>query len=318
MKKSIIIGLLGSVTAITGILALIGTYFVRYGIKRRKKPKHDHRAPTSTVSEQESAHIKRQRELYHEWLPTIETEEVTLTSRDGLTLWGLQYLVNPQSDRWVLGVHGYKSHHKEYCDIAYAFGIKDYNMITPDLRGHGNSEGNYMTMGYWDSKDLLLWIDYILSLNPNAQIVLHGISMGAATVMMTAGEKLLPNNVIAVIEDCGYTNARQMVIEQLDYRFKLPAFPFIQAAQLMARLQTGADYLSACPLKAIEYATVPILFIHGDADGYVRPYMVEQLYNAYQGEKKLLIVEGADHACSRNVAPALYYQTVFEFLSRVK
>ncbi|MGL5973171.1 MAG: alpha/beta hydrolase [Oscillospiraceae bacterium] len=316
-NKKLIITLLSIfLIVITSGLIYAGNYFVDYAFLRKPIDNEDPLSPSYTVSPIETINKDKMKNLYEQWSPTVNTQEVHLISEDNLTLWGKQYNVNKDSNKWLIGVHGYTSNSSEQNDIAYTFGNQGYNVITPDLRSHGKSDGNYMTMGSLDAKDILLWIDYIIDLNTNAEIVLHGVSMGGATVMMTAGEPTLPKNVIAVIEDCGYTDALQMMSEQLKARFNLPSFPILNVATIVARVKAGFDPKKAKPIDAIKNASVPILFIHGDKDGYVLPYMLDDLYNSYNGEKEKLIIEGADHAAARNIDPDLYYSSIFNFINK--
>ena len=314
-KKQLALGIVAALLiALFGGLWFAGDYFVEYSMGRKPVELIDPLSPSYDATPEELEHAAIADALVRGWLDTSSTHEVNLTSHDGLNLYGVQYDSTEPTDRWVIAVHGYTSRHPEMQDIAYEYHQRGYNAITPDLRGHGASDGDYTTLGLEDAKDILTWIDYILSLNPNAEIVLHGVSMGAATVMMTAGEATLPDNVIAVIEDCGYTSAYQMMVEQLDFRFGLPGFPIVDFSRLVSIAKAGYDFADVMPIEALEHADVPILFIHGDADTYVGFYMLDELYNAYDGVKEKLVVEGAEHGAARRVAPELYYHTVFDFI----
>ena len=106
------------------------------------------------------------------------------------------------------------------CLLAFTSSWKRH-AVAPDLRACGESEGDYVGMGWLDRKDVLQWIDYIIEQDPEAKIVVHGISMGAATTMMTAGEST-PDNVKAFVEDCGYTSVWDIFSSELQLRFGLP------------------------------------------------------------------------------------------------
>lgn len=310
------------VSAILGIGALsvgvgAGNYFVNYGLVRpdAEDAEHDDLAPSFEKTDVEIENIAYYKEKVKEWKKEVPPAEVYIKSYDGLSLWANEYK-NENSDNWLIAVHGYQSNHASVEDYAYEYYEKGFNVIIPDLRAHGNSEGEYIGMGLNDSLDIIEWIDYIININPDAKVVLHGQSMGAATVMMVAGHENLPDNVVAVVEDCGYTNAYQMMIEQLDYRFNLPSFPIMNFAKFMGKIRAGYNLNDANPLKALENATVPILFIHGDQDTFVLPYMHTELYESYNGEKDSLIVKNADHVASRNVEVKAYYDKVFEFVGQ--
>ena len=112
-----------------------------------------------------------------------------------------------------------------------------YNVLLPNNRAHGNSEGNYIGMGWLDKDDIACWVNWINKQDPNAKIILHGVSMGAATTMMASGENL--NNVVGYIEDCGYTSVWDIFASELDKRFSLPTFPVLNISNGVAKLKAG-------------------------------------------------------------------------------
>ena len=113
----------------------------------------------------------------------------------------------------------------------------NYQVLTPDLRACGDTDGNYLGMGWLDRKDILSWIDWIVAQDSDARIVIHGISMGAATTMMTAGEDT-PDQVVAFVEDCGYTSVWDIFSSELKLRFGMPEFPLMYTANLFASSQS--------------------------------------------------------------------------------
>lgn len=316
-KQRIVAAVATIVLLCTLALAAVGNYFVDYALLRKPIEYDDPRSPSYEKSAEEQAVEQAQADAVAAWLAASPYDSVEITTEEGYTLLGHLNTAEQESHRWVIAVHGYTSYYTSVEDIGYAYWQEGYHVLLPELRAHGNSEGEYIGMGYYDSVDMLSWIDLILALDPEAEIVLHGVSMGAATVLCTAGQETLPENVVAVVEDCGYTSAYQMMVEQLDYRFGLPEFPIMPAANLVAQIKAGYNLKEANPLDALETAEVPILFIHGDADTYVLPYMLDILYDSYTGEKQKLVVEGAEHAAARDVAPELYYSSVFSFLAEV-
>ena len=197
--------------------------------------------------------------------------------------------------------------------IAHEYAKRGYEILLPDLRACGRSDGKYLGMGWLDRKDLILWIDKILEKDTEAQVVLHGISMGGAAVMMTSGE-VLPKNVAAVIEDCGYTSVWDIFADELSFLFHLPRFPLMHMADFFSRLRAGYSFYEASSLKQIQKSKTPTLFIHGSKDCFVHTEMVYPLYEACPAKKELLLVEGAGHGNSYLLDSELYFQTVFSFL----
>ena len=139
------------------------------------------------------------------WLEKAEREDVEIVSDDGLRLVGEIFPAPEDSHHWVIAVHGYTGRRQHMYAYGAYYAERGYHVLTPDLRAHGESEGRYIGMGWLDRKDILKWIGLILDRDNAAEIVLHGVSMGGGTVMMTAGEDL-PENVVAVVDDCGYTS----------------------------------------------------------------------------------------------------------------
>lgn len=190
-----------------------------------------------------------------------------------------------------------------------------YNLLVPDLRGHGFSEGEYIGMGWNDRIDILKWIDYINSKDNDAEIILHGISMGAATVMMVSGEKL-PSNVKCIIEDSGYTSVWDEFTYQLDRLFNLPEIPVIHLANIACKIRAGYWFSDASALEQVKKASVPMLFIHGEDDDFVPFYMLDEVYNAYNVEKEKVVIEGSKHTKALKVNPEKYWTSIEGFIKR--
>lgn len=240
-------------------------------------------------------------------------KDVLVESDDGLSLHA--YELNTKSDTYAIVVHGYRSEAlgmATYVKHFYDLGI---NVIAPDLRGHGKSEGDYVGMGWPDRLDILNWIQVILKENKDAKIVLMGVSMGAATVMMASGEEL-PEQVKCIVEDCGYTSVWEEFKLQLKNEFNLPSFPVLNVASSIAKMKAGYDFREASAINQVKKSVTPMLFIHGDADTFVPYSMLDPLYNAANSEKEKLVIKGAEHAMAAVVDPKIYWSTVEKFVSK--
>lgn len=245
--------------------------------------------------------------------PKADSEVWQVSSEDGLRLDGTYFHRQRPGHRWVILVHGYGRNQKNTWDYAEAYLAHGYAVVTPDLRAAGDSEGIYMTMGVKEGQDMQKWVARIVQEDPEARIVLHGISMGAATVML-ASALPMPDNLSAVVEDCGYTSAYDMFTIQLAQLFHLPAFPIMDIVDIMSRQKTGAAMSEASPLQAVPHTRVPMLFIHGDADRLVPYEMMKQLYDASGAPaKEQLTVPGVGHASAMAADPVVYFQRVFDF-----
>ena len=225
------------------------------------------------------------------------------------------YVVTQNSNKWAIVVHGYGGSGKLMSDKAKYFYDMGYNVLIPDLRGHGKSEGDYIGMGWKDRLDIISWINFIIKENPNAEIVLHGTSMGAATVLMTSGENL-PSNVKAIVADCAYTSAWDEFSYQLETYLKVPSYYILNVTNMVTKLKAGYSLKEASALECVKKATVPILYIHGDKDKFVPYSMMDKLYDATNSPKEKLTIEGGEHANSDLVSPFLYWLTVEDFLNQ--
>ena len=241
-----------------------------------------------------------------------DKEDVFINSFDNLKLHGY-ILKTENSDKWAITVHGYTNKAESMSAMAYKYHSLGYNILMPDLRGHGKSEGSYVGMGWHDRLDILKWIDLIIRENKDAKILLHGISMGAGTVMMVSGEEL-PENVKVIIEDCGYTSAKEQLAYNLKTMFKLPSFPILNFCSLITKIKDNYFLSEASAIKQLQKAKVPILFIHGDKDKFVPFYMLDKLYNACSSKKDKLIIKDVGHAKSESLKSDLYWNKVEDFI----
>ncbi|MDO5294044.1 MAG: alpha/beta hydrolase [bacterium] len=253
---------------------------------------------------------------YRQWLLTeSDPIEFYVTSRDGLQLHNYEINTLIKSHKYAIVVHGYTSSAKSMGRMAKYFFDRGYHVILPDLRGHGQSEGDYIGMGWHERNDLIDLIDSIIARDETARIVLAGVSMGAASVLMVSGEEL-PDQVAAIVADSSYTSVWEEFSFELSSLFHIPEFPIIPATSLLTKYRAGYDFKEASAIEQVKKSKTPTLFIHGNKDTFVPPYMVEQLYEACSAKKEKLIVEGAGHAQSFEVAPELYKVKVSGFLNK--
>ena len=212
--------------------------------------------------------------------------------------------------------HGYSSKGLDGGGFARFYHEMGWDVLLPDARGHGRSEGAYIGFGWPDRLDYLQWVGCILDrCGQGCQILLHGVSMGGATVLMLSGEDL-PRQVKAVISDSAYTSADEILAYQMKRLFKLPHFPLIQAVSLMCRLRAGFFFEQASALKQVQQAARPILFIHGESDTFVPLAMAPRLYAACVSDKELWTVPGAGHAMPFYIDQPGYRRKVMDFISR--
>ena len=250
-----------------------------------------------------------------EWKAEVAeiAEDWNITSYDDLKLYA-RFLKN-DSNKFIILCHGFTGSHREMVGRAEHFYRKGYNVLLPDARSHGSSEGTYRGMGYLETKDIKQWIDKIIASNPEAEIVLMGQSMGAATVMMTASTPL-PTNVKCVIEDCGYTGVYEEFSQQISQRYHVPSFPIMNIANVLSKKIAGYSFKEASPVNMIKNCHLPILMIHGTEDAVVPYEFLDQLYEAANEPKEKLTVEGAGHCMSMVIETDLYWNTIDSFIEK--
>lgn len=250
-------------------------------------------------------------EKSYQWLDE-NSQDVYIQSDDKVKLHA--YSIQQNSHIYMIMVHGYRSDASGIISPIKKMKKQHYNLIIPSLRGHGKSEGDYIGMGWNDRLDIIKWIDYILKRDLQASIVLYGVSMGGATVMNVAGEKL-PSQVKCVIEDCGYTSVWEVFKNYTDMN-ELESEIALQMASLTTWIRAGYRLEEASPIDQVKKSQIPILFIHGDQDTFVPYKMVNELYDAAHCPKEKLIIHGAGHASSYAVDAKKYYQTIFDFMRK--
>ena len=243
------------------------------------------------------------------------------------------YLYAPKTtEKTAVVVHGYQVRSEGMLHIAYLYNHDmGYNVLLPDLYGHGESEGDHIQMGWKDRWDVIRWSEIaneIFRLKgeeqrvkgedrraKNTLQVIHGISMGASTTMAVSGEKT-PDYVKCFVEDCGYTSVWDVFSSELQLRFGLPEFPILYTASGVAKLRAGYNFTEASALQQVAACEKPMLFIHGTADDFIPYEMMDILYNAKPGDNKAeLTADGAGHGEAVYALGDVYWDAVFDFVA---
>ena len=216
-------------------------------------------------------------------------------------------------------IHGYTDNHLCFLNLVRMYRDSlNYNVMVPDLHYHGYSEGKAVQMGWLDRLDIERWIPLAHDIWPDDFMVIHGVSMGAATTMMVSGDEL-PGYVRAFVEDCGYTSVWDQYKHNLKDQFHLPPFPVLTSASIVCKNRYGWDFKEASSVKQLEKCDRPMLFIHGENDDFVPTEHVYKNYEAKtKGYKELWIAPGSEHAMSYKDHPAEYTARVRAFLAKVK
>lgn len=246
------------------------------------------------------------------YMKKLPHEDVYITSEDGLKLHATLFPAPDDKQNYVVGIHGFQSHAwNEFAPHIEFYRSVGYGMLLPDDRAHGSSEGEYVTMGVKDRRDCINWASYLVKrFGPDTKVLLHGVSMGGATVLSASGEEDLPKQVIGVVSDCGFSSAAESFECQIQSMYHIPpAFP-VRVCQWYALHRAGFDFREARPVDQVKHAKVPVLFIQGADDVMVPEFMAHKLYEACSSKKELLIVPHANHAESIALNPEGYHQAI--------
>lgn len=272
----------------------------------------DPKSSKSAIFSNDDFETKEQMRLENnKWLEE-NASDVYIESKK-LRLHSYEVKAKKESKVWVIAVHGYTDSAYFMVGAAKQFLNYGYNVLMPDLRAHGKSEGKYIGMGWLDRLDLMQWIDYLIATYGNIKIILYGISMGAATVMMASGERL-PSNVRAIIEDCGYTSAWEEFAYELKNLFHMPTFPALYNANVITKIRARYSLKKASAIKQVAKSKTPTLFIHGDKDKFVPFYMLDKLYEAASCKKEKLVIKNAGHTEAQAIEPERYWRVVRRFI----
>ena len=298
--------------ALLVLIVFSGGYtFVMACVRRKELPWLDENAMQKTSYGKYYENIV----IGDKFLKENPSEELEITSTDGLKLRGVWVPAeNPKGT--ILLAHGYRS--SKMVDFSLAFGMYHtlgLNILIPDQRAHGKSEGKYITFGVKESRDMELWVAYHNKTFGEIPLILSGLSMGASTMLYLADAEL-PKNVKCIIADCGFTSPKEIIKSVFHQVVHLPAAPSLWVADLFARLFAGFSLSEKDSRQTLKNSKLPVLLVHGAEDGFVPCEMTRQAYAACREPKELLLVEGADHGVSFLVAKDRYVQTVVAFLQK--
>lgn len=313
-KKKIIKSVLTACGVGTATYAALGNFFVdsylsRNGIKKLQQGPGMLDEATKKILH-ESPEAVESINFYR----TVCHKKLSILNSDNKYLHALFY--ENDSDVFIIFCHGFTGDPNTDNVFAKRYYEMGYNLIMPYSRAHGISEHEYCTMGWLERLDIVDWTRYIAENYPHSKIILHGVSMGSATVMMATGEAL-PSSVKGCIADCGYTTLWEQYENTIKATFpKIPHSLILNAANAISKLKIGFDFKDASAVEQVKKSVTPTLFIHGDKDDFVPFSMNKVLFEAASCEKQNLVVPDSPHAVSELVNPELYWSTVTEFINK--
>ena len=311
-----------AVVAAVLLLALTGGsfYMLDYSLGYAHKP-GDSRADTDSAYAELYRRVPDMRPWCDSLLRLGLLRDTFVTMPSGERHHAIYLRCDSARGRSAVVVHGYTDNCLKFLYLGRMY-HRDlgYNILMPDLHAHGKSEGEEIQMGWKDRFDVIRWTEVAEQLFRDSvapsRVVVHGVSMGAATTMCVSGEHL-PAYVQAFVEDCGYTSVWDEFRGELREQFSLPPFPLLYCASALCKLRYGWSFGEAAPIRQVAKCRRPMLFIHGDADTYVPFAMMQPLYDAKPAPKAMWVAPGSKHADAYLDHRATYTAQVRRFLDAI-
>lgn len=239
-----------------------------------------------------------------------------ISSQGGLHLKARYYPAATTTPKTMVVVHGFGDNSLTLGNYIRFFHQAGYNVLAPDNRSHGHSQGKYIGFGWQDRQDLQDWIQQLIRRKgSNVQIGLFGVSMGASTVMYYLGLKV-PKQVKTAIADCGYASINGELTYELKRLFNLPSVPLIPTANLYTQALAHYSLYDGETAQTLKHNRIPLFIIHGTKDTFVPTSNAKLNYQNDSGPKKLWLVKGAKHARSYQKNPALYQKRVLDWTAK--
>lgn len=252
-----------------------------------------------------------------DWLYKQDTQSLNINSFDGLKLHATLLKSKTKSDTTIICFHGYTGNSiDDFSSLARFYYKNDFNVLIVDERAHGKSDGKHIGFGILERHDVISWINHTIKIiGKRSKIFLHGISMGAATVLM-AGGLGFSENVKGIIADCGFTSVYEIFSHILKKDYHIPRFPVMYITEIMTRKRAGYAFNDINTVEILKNSKIPTLFIHGELDDFVPLWMSWKNYNACAANKELFIVKGADHAESYYIDRKGYESALQKFMGK--
>ena len=301
-KHPLLKGLLG--TAAAGTAAYAGaSYYVFRGIFDQNH----------TLLKVNLEDISAGRQRYAEWFAETGHEELFTEAYDGLKLHAILLRHYPEDHRWFVPVHGYLSSSLDMLGFIYETHRRGYNVLAPDLRACGLSEGKYTGMGWPEHYDLVTWISKIIQIDPQAEIMLLGASLGGTVVMNTIGD-YLPANVKCAVDDSGFSDLKEVLLYHIEKLTGLNGEYIMPGLDLLVRKNLHYAMQEVSTKRQLKQSRIPLMIIHGENDTIVPVRMGYDCYYATNAPKELWVVPECGHVQASGQPE--YFEKIFAFADR--
>ena len=257
--------------------------------------------------------LKNDLEYTIKWVDDNKSDDFYIKSVDGIMLHAV--FLDKKSNKTILLMHGYKSSCcKNFSDLIIYYYEHGFNVLLCDQRTQHESEGKFRTFGILEGRDVCKWCEKLNEVtNDDSRIILHGVSMGSTSVLMSLAYDI-PTNVIGVIADCGFTSAWEIFKHIFKTTYHLATFPILNIANIISKMIFKFDFKSMSTLDIVANTSIPILFIHGKKDDFVPIWMSDQNYKACKSKKEYLIYENAGHALAYHQNKQDYKNNIMRFI----
>ena len=214
----------------------------------------------------------------------------------------------------VIYMHGNSSARVEVLpQLSYLLSL-GLAVFSFDFAGSGKSDGEYVSLGYYEREDLMCVIAHLRATNVVSTIALWGRSMGAATALMHGDRD---PSIACMILDSSFADLTQLCEEMVekgkDQGIHVPSFVVAMAIRMLqssVKKQAGFNLKLISPISHADKCFIPALFVAGEHDDFINKRHSQQIYDRYAGDKNLIVVEG-DHNSPR---PKFMFDSVSIFL----
>jgi len=198
----------------------------------------------------------------------------------------------------VVYLHGNCSSRIEAVPEARILLPMNITLFALDFSACGMSEGEYISLGWYEREDVEAVIEYLRGTNQVSTIGLWGRSMGAVTALMYAS---IDHTIAGIVLDSPFSSLKTLVEELVKDKISLPGFIINSAIKVVkssVNKRAKFDLNDIEPIKFAESCFIPALFCTAKEDTFVKPHHSKKLFDVYQGEKNITSIDG-DHNSTR-------------------
>ena len=248
-----------------------------------------------------------------EWFEN-KTENISTTNSEGKEINAVKVTNQHISHSYVIMCHQYGGSPKTMGAYAKHFYELGFNLVLPEMRGHGQSAYKINSLGWQDSNDIKDWIAAIIESDEQARIVLFGVSTGACAVTLTAADELPKNVRLAIVDSC-YTSLEDVTREYIKNQTPFSAGLTAGFVSLFAKNKLGAALSEADVIPQLQEIELPIMFINGENDAAVPAVLSKKLYENCDAEGvEEVIIEGGTHGANLKADPQAYWSAIDAFI----